>query len=123
MSSNGTKEDNQETQEPRSVFYHPVLCEIQDRQGQFGPFKNFKLTRPFLDPKTGKSVPSPWHTLNLNTLDQLRRHIDDLQETLDAENAKKRVAAKANGAPRRTAAKKKPAAKKKQGAKRPAALR
>ena len=110
MSRNGKKEDELETGEPRSVFHHPVLCETEDRKGKFGPFKNFKLTRPYLDPETGKSKPSNWHSLNQETLAQLSRHLDELQEVLDEDNAKKRVEAKTNGTPRRLAPKKKKAA-------------
>ena len=110
MSSNGKKEDELGTGEPRSVFHHPVLCETENRKGKFGPFKNFKFTRPYLDPETGKSKPSNWHSLNQETLAQLSRHLDELQEVLDEDNAKKRVEAKTNGASRRRVSKKRKAA-------------
>ncbi len=97
--------DEQSAEEGERIYRHPVLCELQDRDGQYGPFINFKLSRPFLHPRTGESVPSNWHTLNQKTLDHLRWVLDDLQEKLDAETAKKKAAGKKNGKAARKAGK------------------
>ena len=109
MSSNGTKDDNT-LEVAQTEYYHPVLCEIsKDIEGKYGLFKNFRVSRPYLNRKAAR-VPGQWHNLTQDTLDQMRRHIDDLQEVLDAENAKKRAEAKSNGTPRRPPAKKRKAA-------------